>query len=75
MAAVPFERIDADAAKLAPANAILTVDDGLEAMTILEQEQGRKQIHGEGSPPAPDLHPVADLRPGQACGPCGEEGH
>jgi len=27
MAAVPFERIDADAAKLAPANAILTVDD------------------------------------------------
>ena len=27
MAAVPFERIDADAPKLAPANAILTVDD------------------------------------------------
>ena len=27
MAAVPFERIDTDAAKLAPANAILTVDD------------------------------------------------
>ena len=27
MAAVPFERIDADAPKLAPANAILIVDD------------------------------------------------
>ena len=27
MAAVPFERVDADAPKLAPANAILTVDD------------------------------------------------